>query len=312
MLCNLLTLQCIVREGFNSDTEVVYAWNVVPCEGKTSSRCHQTRCTWCVNQECVLTTDEGVSFCKTFSSTVLHSFHDVEVLYLKDFSQLGICDECCVGNSSTAIQTCKHIWVVDEDVTNFLTDNHCVWLEATRLKLHGTTSSSHISDWCGVCVVRPQVSWSSICTPDTSSEEGRSELLFTLNKNTVNKCLCASGTNFQHCIFVSKCLLIEVHAKAIYVSKVAVVGQLQTNAVYFCAWSKFLNITRAVHVRTVIDVVFVRLTLNTYYWENLVSDKVSLFLYICQCQVRQWHVKMYIRWGQNGHYNIPLNALLLG
>ena len=262
-----------------------------------------------MNQQGVLTTDEGVAFGQTFSTSVLHGFHDVEVLYLKDFCQLCICNQSSVGDSSTTVQAGQNVRVVNQDVTDFLADNHSVWLKATRLQLHGATSSGHITDWCRVGVIRPQVRRSSVCTPDTSSEEGCSELLFTVDQQAVNQSGCTSRTDVQNCIFVGKRLLVKVHAKAIHVSKVRVIRDRLTNTVDFGARSKFLHITSAVHVRTVVDVVLVRLLLYAHGWEHFVSDEVSLFLHIGQRQIAEGLVNMYIRRGQERHISYPLSML---
>ena len=320
MLCNLLTLQSIVRERLNSDAEVVDTGDVVPSEGQTSSRGHQTSSAGGVNQQSRLATDERIAFCKTFNSSVLDCFHDVEVLYLKDFRQLGIGDESRVGNGRTAIQTSQDGGVVDEDVTDFLTDNHRVRLVATRLKLHRTTSISHIEDGGRVVVVRPLGHFRSevvvsvsntvvVDAPNVSSKERRSELLLTVDHQTHCKGLSASRADVQHSIFVGEGLLVKVHAEAINVSKVAVVRDGHADTVYFRAGSQLLDIASAVHVGTVVGVVLIGLTLHTHGREHFVSDEVGLFLCVCQRQVRERLVDMHLRGSQKRHIIIPFYAL---
>ena len=40
------------------------------------------------------------------------------------------------------------VTVIDQDVTDFFTYNHSVWLVTTRCQLHRTTSSCYVCDWC--------------------------------------------------------------------------------------------------------------------------------------------------------------------
>ena len=133
VLSNLHPLQGIVRERFDSDAEVVHAGDVVPSEGQTRSRGHQTSIARSMNQQGELTTDECVALSDTFHRRVLDRFHDVEVLYLKDLSQLSVGDEGGVGDSCTTVQASKDVRVVDEDVTDFFTNNHSVRLKPPDL-----------------------------------------------------------------------------------------------------------------------------------------------------------------------------------
>ena len=265
-LSNLLTLQCIIRERFNRNTKVVHTGDAVPSKRQTSSRGHQASRSRRVNQKGRLTTDKRIALSNTFNRAVLHSFHHIEVLNFKDFSQLGIGDEGSVRHRSTTIQASQNVRVVDEDVTGVFTNNHRVRLEPTRLKLHGTTSSRNVRDRSCVGVIRPLVHltsrWSAsntfiLSAPDRSREEGRSKLLFTMDQDAVHQSGSTSRTEVQHFIFVSKGLLIEVHTQTIHIGIVRAVRQRHADTVYFSTRCQLLNVTSTVHVVTVVDVVLV-------------------------------------------------------
>src|SRR6056297_2913663 len=317
MLCNLLTLQCIVREGLNRNTQVVSTRNVVPSKGHTSGRGHETTRSRGVDQQNVVATDKAVALSDTLNRIILDCFHHVEVLDFKDFCQLRVSHQGSISDSSTTVEAIQNIRVVNQSVTNFFTDNHRVRLKATRLKLNGTTQASNVLNRGRVGVVIPVGDFSSsvvitvsntvpVSTPDTISEEGGGELVFTMDQQTVNQSGRTCRANVQSGIFIGKRLLVKVHTEAIHISKIRVIRNAHTDAVDFSARSKFFNVAFAAHVVAVVDVVLVRLTLNANQREHLVRDKVFLRLYISQRQVCERLVNMHLTRSQKRHNIYPL------
>ena len=185
------------------------------------------------------------------------------------------------------------------------TNNQSVRTEAARLKLDGTRRIGDVLDWGRVSLIplgKATTRQKVLARPHTSREEIRSELLLTVDHQTHSKRLSASRANVQSGVFVSKGLLIEVHAKAVHVSKVAVVRYGHADTLYFGTRCQLLDITSAVHVRTVVLVVLVRLLVYTYNREDFISDEVVLRLRISSRQVGQWCINMHTRWGQQRHF----------
>ena len=172
--------------------------------------------------------------------------------------------------------------MVDQNVTDLLTYNHHVGLEATRLELHGLHDTGHVNNRGRVRVVRPldnlrgrrrRGNTIPVRTPDTTSEVGVSPLDFAVDQELVGQHLCASSADVQSGIFVSEGLEVEVGSQREHVSRVGVLREGHTNTRSLSARCARLDLASAVEVCTVVDVVLVGLLSNRNLRENTVGDK---------------------------------------
>ena len=254
----------------------------------------------------------SIGFGGTFSSGVLDCFQHVEVFDFEDFSQLGIGDQSRVRDRCATVQASKDIRVVNQNVTDCFRDNHRVRLETARLELNRASQTTNIDNRGRVGVVIPVSDFNvgvvgsvsntiPVRTPDVIREEVGHEVFLAVDQHVVRQHLSAHRTDFQCCIFVCECLLIEVCCQTEDISKVAVVGERHTNTLRASARSKQVTLAGTVEVLTVVSVILVRLLRHVNGREDLISDEVFLRLQVREGEIGQRGINMHLRRSEHRH-----------